>query len=201
MTPSTRKMRQDALFTGPASQSDGPARGGLFVSPIYDALNNRPDDESLLLWYGSNIVTISSLVTHWQNRVRGSGNLFGAGAKGEPRTISNIQLGGETCNEIGLFPFAKDRLKHNTDQPEVLVTGERRLLIVTPPLAEPSAPAALSPPPLVSQTDKERLAQEELDIHGIDRVLADMSNDHGPASPTPKSRNLSNGSRRDLLML
>lgn len=200
MTPSTRKMRQDAWFTGPASQSDGPARGGLFVSPIHDIPNSRSDDESVLLWRDSSIIIIPSLATHWQNKARGSGNLFGTGAKGEPKTISNVQLGGEACNEIVLFPLRKDKLKHITKQPEILVTGERRLLIVTPPLAEPSAPTAAPPPPLVSRVDKERLAEETLDIHGIDRFLAAMSNDDGPNSPTPKSRKVYNGSHSLLVL-
>lgn len=201
MTPSTRRMRQDALFTGPASQSDGPARGGLFVCPIHDAPNTRPDDESILLWHGSSIVIIPSLTTHWQSKARGSGNLFGTGARGEPRTITNIQLGGEACSEVGLFPFSKTKLEHTTKQAEILVTGERRLLIVSPPLAKPSAPAAAAPRPLVSRIDKERLAEETLDIHGIDRFLANMSNDHGSLdSPTAK-RKLSNGSRKNFLML
>lgn len=203
MTPSTRKMRQDALFTGPASESDGPACGGLFVCPVHDASNTKPDDESILLWHGSNIVMIPSLFTHWQNKVRGSGNLFGSGAKGEPKTMSNIQLGGEACTEIGLFPFPKDRRspRNSMDQAEILVTGERRLLIVTPPLAEPPTPAAAPPPPLVSSADQQLLVQGEVDIHGMDRILADMSDRHDPKSPTPKSRKFSHGSRRDLMML
>jgi hypothetical protein len=202
MTPSTRKMRQDALFTGPASESDGPARGGLCVSPVHDASSSRPDDESVLLWHGTNVIVIPSLFTHWQNKVRRSGNLFGTGAKGEPKTISNIQLGGEACNEVELFPSAEDELSlnHTTNQAEILVTGERRLFIITPPLAEPPTPAAVTPPPLVSTVDKKRLAKGDLDTQGLDRVMADWSNGHGPESPTPKSRKSSHGSRRGLLI-
>ena len=172
MTPSTRKMRQEALFTGPARQPEGPARGGLFVSPNQDTSNGRSDDESVLLWLGNSIVVIPSLFIHWQNRVRGSGNLFGSGAKGEPRTINNIQLGGEYCKEVSLF----------SRQAEILVTGEHRLLIVTSPLTQPQMAAKRTPPPLSTSTDQQLLARGELDVNGMDRILAGMSNGHAPSS-------------------
>lgn len=172
MTPSTRKIKQDALFTGPTVQSDGPIRGGLDVVPASDVSDSRPDDESVLLWHGSNIVVIPSFYTHWQNKIRGSGNLFGSGAKGEPKVINNIQLGGESCTKVSLLSI------QNQKQANILVTGEKRLLIVTPPLKEPETSASLAPPMRATQVDQQMLEQGELDIDGMDRIMSGMANGH-----------------------
>ena len=178
MTPGTRKMRQQALSTEPALQPDGPVRGGLSVSLVHESSNLRADDEAVLVWHGSTITVIPNLFIHWQNKVRGSGNLFGSGAKGEPKLINNVQLGGELCKEASLIP-SRHRLgltKDGTTPPEVLVTGDHRLIIVTSPIAEPQMP--LSPPsPLVSSTtDQQLLTRGDLDVDGMDRILASISN-------------------------
>jgi len=180
MTPSTRKLKQDALFTGPTAVPDGPARGGLFILPTHDASYSRADDESVLLWHRSNVVFIPSLFTHWQNKVRGSGNLFGSGAEGEPKTIDSIQLGGELCNEMCLIPSQQhtEAPKRNATQPEILVTGEKRLVIAAPPLFKPEATPAAIPSPRMTTADQQLLARGELDVNGMDRLLSGMSNGH-----------------------
>lgn len=79
------------------------------------------------------------------------------------------------------------------------MTGEHRLLIVTSPLAEPPLPAKPAPPPLSSSVDQQLLARGELDVHGMDRILAGMSNGH-QATPARDSRNSSYGKGMNLLM-
>lgn len=200
MTPSTRKIKQEALFTGPMSvaQLEDPARGGLFVCAVREPSNSRADDESVLVWHESNIMIIPSLLTHWQNKVRQAGNLFGAGVKGEPLLINNIQLGGEYCNEVGLFLCSKEPAKEFMSQAEILVTGEHRLLIITPPLVEPEPPLEPSPPPMSSSVDQQLLARGELDVHGMDRILAGMSNGDRPTSSSRSQIPTANG--ENLLM-
>ena len=200
MTPSTRKMKQEALFAGPitVAHCEGPAHGGLFVCPVRESSNSGADDESVLFWHENNTMIIPSLLTHWQNKVRQSGNLFGTGAKGEPLLINHVQLGGESSNEIGLLLCSKEPAKEFMSRAEILITGEHRLLIITPPLVEPAPPPETSPPPLSSSVDQQLLARGELDVHGMDRILAGMSNGD---TPTRSSRNYtSNGSGKSLLM-
>ena len=200
MTPSTRKMKQEALFAGPitVAQCEGPAHGALFVCPVRESSNSGADDESVLFWHENNTMIIPSLLTHWQNKVRQSGNLFGTGAKGEPLLINNVQLGGESSNEIVLLLRSKEPAKEFMSRVEILITGEHRLLIITPPLVEPAPPPETSPPPLSSSVDQQLLARGELDVHGMDRILAGMSNGD---TPTRSSRNYtSNGSGKSLLM-
>lgn len=195
MTPSTRKMKQEALFAGPVSvaQVEGPARGGLFVCAVRESSNSRADDESVLFWHENNTMIIPSLLTHWQNKVRQAGNLFGTGAKGEPLLIDNIQLGGEYCNEVGLFLRSKEPEKEFISQAEILVTGEHRLLIITAPLAEPAPPLEPSPPPMSSSVDQQLLARGELDVHGMDRILAEMSNGDRPSGSSRNHNSNANG--------
>ncbi|CAD6579710.1 MAG: hypothetical protein ASARMPREDX12_009343 [Alectoria sarmentosa] len=200
MTPGTRKIRQQALFTAPTPQSDGPVRGGLFVSPVQDASTSRADDEAVLAWHGNTIAVIPSLFIHWQNKARASGNLFGSGAKGEPKMINNIQLGGESCKEASLMPSGRrsGSAKDDANFAEILITGDHRLVIVTSPIAEPQMPFSAPSPPLSSTTDQQLLTKGELDVNGMDRILAEMSN--GQTTPTRNSRGVSHANGNRLLM-
>ena len=199
MTPGTRKMKQQALFTESTSQPDGPVRGGLSVSPVKDASNSRADDEAVLAWHGSTIAVIPSLFIHWQNKARGSGNLFGKGAKGEPRMISNIQLGGESCKKASLMPshHPSGSAKDEATPPEILVTGDHRLVIVAPPLVEPQVPFPPPSPLLSSTTDQQLLSRGDLDVNGMDRLLAGMSDS---TTPTRNSRSLFRTNGKNLLV-
>lgn len=199
MTPGIRKVRQQALFTEPALQPNGPSRGGLFVSPVQDGSKIRADDEAVLAWHGNTIAVIPSLFTHWQNKARGSGNLFGSGAKGEPKTINNIQLGGESCKEASIIPLRHrpGLARDNATHPEILVTGDRRLVIVTSPIGEPQDRFPPSSP-LLSSTADQQLLTRDLDTDGMDRILTSMSN--GKTTPTRDPRNRSHANGNKLLM-
>ena len=201
MTPGTRKIRQQALFTEPTPQSDEPVRGGLSVSLVPDSSSIRADDEAVIIWHGSTIALIPRLFIHWQNKTRRSGNLFGSGAKGEPKMINNIQLGGESCKEVSLISSrhspgsAKDDVTH----PEVLVTGEHRLAILTSPITAPKLLLSPPSPPLSSTTDQQLLTRGDLDVDGMDRILSDISN--SKTTPTPKSQSVSSHTKGNNLLL
>lgn len=200
MTPGIRKIRQQELFTEPALQPDGPVRGGLSVSPSPNASNIRTDDEAVLVWHGNTIAVIPSLFIHWQNKARRSGNLFGSGAKGEPRMINNIQLGGELCKEASLIPshHRPGPANDGATYPEVLVTGGHRLVIVTTPIVEPQLPSSPPSPLLSSATDQQLLTRGDLNVDGMDRILSSMSNSQ--VTPTRKSQNVSHTNSNKLLM-
>lgn len=199
MTPGTRKTQQQALFTEPPPQPNRPVRGGLSVSSVPYASNSRAYDEAVLIWHGNTIAVIPSLFIHWQNKARRSGNLFGSGAKGEPKMINNIQLGGELCKEVSLIPsrhrppLAKDDATH----PEVLVTGDHRLAIITKAIAEPQLPFSFPSPLLSSATDQQLLARGDLDVDGMDRILSSMSNSQN--TPTRKPQSVSSKGNKLLM--
>ena len=185
MTPGTRKMRQEALFSGSTTtsspQADGPSRGGLFVSALPSSSNSKLDDECLLLRYRDSVTVIPSLCTYWQNKVKGSGNLFGAGAKGQPKEYNNIDLGGEIRNDVSLFPEHHHKTaptEHVSLSNKVLVTGEHRLIVIAPFL-KPSNSATAAPRQILSKpADQHLLARGEPDVDGMDRMLSEMPNGH-----------------------
>lgn len=200
MTPGARKIRQQAFFTEPTSQPDGPVRGGLSVSPVHDTSNSRVDDDAVLAWYGNTIAVIPSLFIHWQSKARGSGNLFGSGAKGEPKLINNIQLGGESCKGASLMSphHRSGSAKDDATYPDILVTGDHRLMIVTSPIAEPQMNFSPPSPLLPSTTDQQLLTKGDLDVDGMDRILAGLSDSQ--TTPTRNSRSLSHTKVNNLLM-
>lgn len=199
MTPHTRKVRQDALFSGPTSRSDTHGvRGGITVIPIDGhSSNSRADDETVLLWYGNSIITIPSLITHWQNKVTGSGNLFGTGARGQVKEFNTVNLGGELRNGVAIIPKhpnTKDAATSTSDpQLDIIVTGETRLVIVAAPLSEPEPTNTF---PLAEQpavADQRLLARGELDVGGMERILASMANGDSNPVASQRSRQGTNG--------
>lgn len=180
MTPATRQVRQETLFTGSASKAGSNARGGISVCTARDSFDGRKDDETLLLWHGSSVLVIPSLLTYWKNKIKGSGNLFGNGVEGQPRQLNNITLGGEVRNDVSLIPPSQS-LGSKTKPSSLLITGERRIKIVGPPLSKGSSPPTNDPKLSVRSkpTDEAMLARGELDVDGIDSVLTRMSDkDH-----------------------
>ncbi|KAL8778378.1 MAG: hypothetical protein Q9213_007447 [Squamulea squamosa] len=170
MTPGTRRIRQENLFSGPVQQNEGPARGGISLVSSQDA---KSTDDALLLWYNDSITLIPSLQTHWVNKVKGTGNLFGNGAKGEAKTISNISLQGERRNDVVLLTAShQSKEKHSSDAESIVVLGETRIVLVTPPLREPPTTSKIPPNP---PSDQRLLERGDLTLKGMDRVLASMS--------------------------
>ncbi|SLM36564.1 conserved hypothetical protein [Lasallia pustulata] len=187
MTPHTRKVRQEALFSGSTSLSSTLAvQGGITIIPAGGHFSNRrADDETILLWYGGNIITIPSLITHWQDKVTGSGNLFGTGAMGQVKEISNVNLGGELRNGVTIIPRhlgKRDTATAAADPlPDIIVTGETRLLIIAAPLPEPKQTNTFAQAEQPAAADQRLLARGELDVGGMERILASMAN--GIANP------------------
>ncbi|KAL8674770.1 MAG: hypothetical protein Q9168_000854 [Polycauliona sp. 1 TL-2023] len=175
MTPGTRRVRQENLFSGPNQQVEGPARGGIFITSSQEA---KAIDDAILLWHNDNITVIPSLRTHWANKVKGAGNLFGNGAKGEAKTISNISLQGERRNDVVLLPAGPHfKPGRSSSTRSVLVLGETRFVVVAAPLSEPQATSkATSKPP----SDQRLLERGDLTLEGMDRMLASMDNRSAP---------------------
>lgn len=199
MTPHTRKVRQDALFSGPTSRTDTHrVRGGITVIPVCGhSLNSRADDETVLVWYGNSIITIPSLITHWQNKVTGSGNLFGTGARGQVKEINNVNLGGELRNGVAIIPKHpnhKDAATAPSDpQLDIIVTSETRLVIIAAPLSEPEPTNAFTLAEQPAVADQQLLARGELDVGGMERILANMANGSPNPVATQRSRQGTNG--------
>lgn len=178
MTPGTRKTRQEDLFAGSTFRTYGLARGGISVSPASSSSIYKTDDESILLWHGDNIAILPSLLTYWQTKMRGAGNFFGQENRGQFKHVDNASLGHETKNKASLFPdFCMCGTKSGIpDQNNVLISGERSISILTSQIANPSAQGSLYQEETTVPKNCCLLAIGELDINGVDRILANMSN-------------------------
>lgn len=178
MTPGTRKMRQENLFAGPTNQPTGLLPGGLSVSSTYKASIDKAEDESVLIWHGSSIVILDSLVTYWQSAMWGVGNLFGSDTRGQLKRMSSASLGGEVWNQLLIFSnsYPYGARSSSSNQKEILVTGERKITIVAFPVAESSAQALSIQSAISSSTDQNLLVMGELGVNGMDRILSHMSN-------------------------
>ena len=179
MTPGTRKARQEALFEGSHRPCTHALRGGISVYPSGKAVGGREDDETVLLWHGDTSVIIPSLLTHWQNKIKGSGNLFGTSPNGQTREINIVGLNGEFCSSVVLFLTHEQPLQRGvraSSEQDLLVTGERSLVVLAAPLVEPSTPAVPYPRALSTLADQQLLARGKLDVNGMDRILNEMSN-------------------------
>ncbi|MCJ1467126.1 hypothetical protein MMC07_005748 [Pseudocyphellaria aurata] len=193
-TPGTRRVRQESLFTGRTAQLNGVVHGGLSISSTRKNSIQNPDDESILLWHGDDIAILPSLFKYWQNAVKGAGNLFGTDTRGQLKRIGSSSLGDEARIAVSLFPepypsWVKSR---TLDQNEILITTERGIIIMATPIAEPRATTLANSSTTLFSADQHLLALGELDVNGMDRVLAGMSNgsqaygDHGKSNPVKK---------------
>lgn len=178
MTPGTRKVRQENLFASSTPRLNGLVRGGISISPTPNSSVNKADDESILLWHGDNIAILPSLLTYWQNAVRGTGNLFGTETRGQFKRVGSASLGGEVRNGVSLFPepVIPGGRSGTSDQNDILITGERSIIIMASPVADTTRVSSYRPK-TTSPTDQGLLAIGELDVNGMDRILEDMSND------------------------
>ncbi|KAI4252664.1 MAG: hypothetical protein L6R42_007878 [Xanthoria sp. 1 TBL-2021] len=195
MTPGTRRIRQENLFSGPVQQVEGPARGGICITSSQDA---KATDDAILLWHNDNITVIPSLRTHWASKVKGTGNLFGNGAKGEARTISNVSLRGERRSDVVLLPAGPQfKPERSSSTESVLVLGETRFVVVTAPLSEPQP---ISRNPSKRPSDQRLLERGDLTLEGMDRVLASMDDRNGP-NKLSSTNGVSSSSKRKVNIL
>ena len=179
MTPSTRKIRQEALFNRAAPGPNKSASGGIIVRATRNGLDNKQEDETILLWHADKIIIIPSLLAHWQSKIQGSGNLFGNGASGQIRDIGTTDIGGELRSSVSVFPqhHSFSQLNGPIKQSDILVSGNRSLVILTTPISEPTTTVVQQQePPSPVLEDQQLLAQGELDVSGMDRILDSMSN-------------------------
>ncbi|MCJ1341726.1 hypothetical protein MMC09_007023 [Bachmanniomyces sp. S44760] len=198
MTPGTRKIRQAAFFTGSGDQNISSMRGGLCVCPTEKKRDNKAEDETILIWHGDKIVIMPSLLTHWQDKLSGSGNLFVDGAKGRPRAVQLNDIGGELRNAVIMSPEqnrASEAVGGSTWDHDLIVTGERSFTLITQPLREPpyhrnqnmkSAP----------NVDQYLLNQGELDLRGMNRILNEMS--RGPQAASVPTTTITNKRKADF---
>lgn len=176
MTPNTRKSKAEQLFTGTPKIPGVAPRGGISIS----AINTRSGhaDESVAIWYGSDVYSITSMQSFWQRSTTkdgGFGSLYSPGLS----HITDINLHNENITTVAHFPIQASSagLGQMNTQRDLIVSAEHRAIIL-----QSSRPAG-APHQLFQQQLTERPALQDqqmldagaLDIDGMDRMLDSMA--------------------------
>lgn len=176
MTPNTRKTKAEQLFTGAVRAQGVAPSGGLTVH------SNNPHsgqaDESVAIWYGSEIYAIASTQAFWQRSTTGSG--FGSLHAPGLSHITDISLLNENITSISQFPVkASAGLGQMNTQRDLLVSAEHRAVILQ--TQRPDRPARnlfaqqLVERPVEAARDQHMLDAGALDVEGLDRMLENMA--------------------------
>ncbi len=209
LTPKTRKVKQETLFTGPAVNSAvlGLIRGGIYLSAAPKSASARLRDQSMLLWYGCALYAIPSLMSYWQrvaNSTKENRENINAGTLNGPSImqLTSLSTSGELITSVSLIPAAAS--SHGI-QHDVLISAEQRLVMLCPSKPQKEFSTELGrlfdrPKQGVVESDATRLDQDllargELDISGVDRLLDGLSNSdsrksdrHHPSATAPRGR-------------
>jgi hypothetical protein len=176
MTPNTRRRKEDHLFHGSSSGIAVPTRGGVSVASSTASNGTAPED-SVIIWYGSEVYRIADLGKFW---ARNTSANRGQSLPGPGLTqIHDVPLLGESITSITQFDTttAASRMAIGRD---ILISAEHRLIIsasTNQPLSRELG--AVFTLPQAEEEDNRRadqalLTRGELDLGGMDRLLEDM---------------------------
>lgn len=177
MTPNTRKTKAEQLFTGTARAPGVAPSGGIAVH------SNNPRtgqaDESVAIWYCSDIYAITSTQAFWQRSTStggGFGSLYAPGLS----HITDISLSNENITSISQFVVKGSAgLGQMNTQRDLLVSTEHRAVVLQ--TQRPDKPARnlfqqqIAERPAEAARDQHMLDIGVLDVEGLDRMLNTMA--------------------------
>jgi hypothetical protein len=203
MTPSTRKTRQESLFSSSSKlgATSGYNRGGISVSSSSAPGSSKPDVDLIIIWFEDTVIKIPNLRAYWEAQLKNgspsnSRNPLNLGSEAFPQTramkLENVDLRREKCCGVNHFPMIPvkgplppkaigrhvevnkiARSPFGDFRGEILVTGEHRLIILSG--IEPTAEAEMRIS-ISNDVDERLSAPRELDVNGIDDALEQMEN-------------------------
>lgn len=182
MTPGTRRVREEVLFTGPPTNETYHLKGGISVTKFEDPKRENSASEAVTLWHGTKVLTIPDLHSYWGNQVAGKGTLFGANGQARSTKIDDLNLGGEVANSVDHLPLTATKGTSPSHR-DLVIAAEHRLVFLAAPLQEPEQEGSIPSPAQAEKpdsTDQQLLARGELDVGGMGRILARMT--HGNAN-------------------
>lgn len=181
MTPGTRRVREEVLFAGPPTNETYHLKGGISVTKFDDPKRENTASEAVTLWHGTKVLTIPNLHSYWGIQVAGKGTLFGRDSQAPSTKIHDLNLGGELASSVDqLPPTATNRT--SPSHRDLVISAEHRLVFLTAPLQEPEPEDGMPSPARAEKpdsTDQQLLARGELDVGGMERILAGMTHGRG----------------------
>ncbi|KAL6171492.1 hypothetical protein ACJQWK_02506 [Exserohilum turcicum] len=174
MTPNTRRRKEEALFQGTSTSTAVVTRGGISVASLASA--NAASEDSVLIWYGSEIYRIADLAKFW-TRTASAAN--GSSLPGPGLQVQDVALCGEAISSISQFDTTTQASRMAVAR-DTLVSLEHRLVITATtnqPLGR-DMNAMFAREQLeeetTTRTDQALLSHGELDLGGMDRMLDSM---------------------------
>ncbi|KAF5844761.1 hypothetical protein GGP41_008741 [Bipolaris sorokiniana] len=196
MTPNTRRRKEEVLFQGTSTSSAVVTRGGISVATLPSA--NGTSEDSVIIWYGSEIYRIADLAKFWTRTVSASN---GSSLPGPGLQIQDVSLCGEAITSVSQFDTTTQASRMAIAR-DTLISLEHRLVIA----ASTSQPlgrdmnAVFAREQLeeetTTRTDQALLTHGELDLGGMDRMLDSMESSVTNAAV---SKNLTAGGPRKVL--
>ncbi|CAK4034224.1 hypothetical protein DOTSEDRAFT_91513 [Lecanosticta acicola] len=129
MTPNTRKAKSQELFTGAPKVAGVASRGGISVSSTTPRTGQT--DESVVMWYNTDVYSIASMQQFWQ-RSTSSGGSVGSMHAPAMAHLTDIDLISENITSVSQFrsQFSSAGIGHMNTRRDLLISGEHRALIL-----------------------------------------------------------------------
>ncbi|KAL1642726.1 hypothetical protein SLS58_005230 [Diplodia intermedia] len=175
MTPNTRRTREETLFHGPvATPTTDSSHGGVSISSSFTAVGGGQVEDSIVIFYGDDLYRIPNLQQFWSRSTHStsSGSLYGPGLT----RVDGASLYGEPVTDVEQFGKPKGAAARMGVPRDLLVVGERRIVVLATVSPEAKAGGNLFARELeatdrTDRVDQDLLRRGELDIGGMDRML------------------------------
>ncbi|KAK0256913.1 hypothetical protein LTS09_008219 [Friedmanniomyces endolithicus] len=203
MTPNTRQAKAETFFASHPKAAGAAAQGGLAIVTSSMRAGGQ-ENESVILWYNSEIYSIPSLQTFYQRSTTnktgsGGGGLGSLYAPGLTH-ITDVNLMNERITSIAQSapPAASSGVGQMNTQRDILVAGEHRLVVLQTLRPASGAPRSLFQPASTNTAtaagaeagaeqavsrDQTMLDAGHLDLGGMDRLLEGMASGAGASRP------------------
>jgi hypothetical protein len=178
MTPNTRKSKAEHMFASTSNVPGVAPRGGISVAPNYSRAGQS--DESVAIWYNSDIYSITSMQSFWQRITTGASGGFGSLYAPGLSHITDFNLNNELITSISQFSAktSADLGQMNT-QRDLLVSAEHRAIILQTLRPASSGGRLLfqqaAEAPVTAANDQQMLDTGAMDLDTMDRMLDDMA--------------------------
>ena len=175
MTPNTRRKKEDNLFQGSSASSVAATRGGISVASSLSP-NGAALENSVMIWYGSEVYRIAELAKFWARTASAS---RGNSLPGSGLQIYDAPLYGEAITSISQFDTTT-QASHMAIPRDTLISVQHRLIIIvsTSQSLGRDLNAMFAQERVKEEetrrTDQVLLSRGELDLGGMDRLLEDM---------------------------
>jgi hypothetical protein len=187
MTPNTKRVHQEHLFSGQNVHTSSTQRGAISVKPIPLPSADNSED-SVVIWYNETVCYIDSLQSYWSRAAKRSsdskvqttgGSLFGPGLT----RMESINLQGQVVKSITQVVGQNDP---GSTAPRAVVLGTQHQLVTCPYGLHRSNNPTKSSRSRSSQRNELSqsllLKQGELGIDALDNMLDTMNSNrrHAP---------------------